>query len=523
MNRTFTRYYGLLFFLLAAIPPLTAIPSIESLFNQGSECYNNGDFEQAIEYYTQALTLSPANPTILFNLGRSYEHTNQLDQAVTHYQQTLSIHPSSTQVLNALGCVLLKQQKLSAAHLVFKQSFDLDPQQIHAPMQLANLYTLSNNNDEAIDLYEKILCHHPTCLQAHYNLAYSLKQIGDFEHSITSYEKTLELNPNADEAHLGLAKSLLATGNFTKGWHHFEWRFSNSPQVWQSLNYQNIDPQKLAGKRVLIRAEWGLGDMIQFVRYAQKLKECGAIVTLQAFDPLVPLLSLCPYIDQVVSDKTPVYPNFDYQIPFLSLPLLFKTTVETIPNTIPYLVADRKLVDAWKTTLADDTNFKIGICWQGKSDLFIEKHPLTKRSVALELFAPLAQIQGVTLYSLQKGEGEEQLQTVCFAVKDFGPDFDKKHGRYMDTAAVMKNLDLFISVDTSTVHLAGGLGVPTWVLIPFVPEWRWMTKRTDSPWYPEIMRLFRQPEPGNWNSVFNQIEQEVKKLVPHKKGNHVVT
>lgn len=362
--------------------------------------------------------------------------------------------------------------------------------------------------DEAIALQETLLVRYPYIEILRYNLAYTLKEAGYSARAISHYEQFLSSNPDHQHAHYGLAQALLAIGDFKRGWNEFEWRLTyRSHMLERSLTLLD-----LAGKHVLVQGEFGFGDMFQFVRYTRELKKWGATVYVYIFDEIKPLLSNCDYIDSVFS-RDDVTPHYDLKIPMMSLPLLFESTEETIPNTVPYLYPDSVLKQQWSERLASDATFKIGICWQGKPNHFLEKNPLTRRSIDVSLFEPLSRIPGVTLYSLQhKGSLKDGvIDQLPFDLVVFD-DLDTVGGRFMDTAAMMVNLDLVLSIDTSVVHLAAGLGVPTWVLIPHVAEWRWLKDRSDTPWYPN-MRLFRQTEVGDWESVIQHVVSELRRIV----------
>ena len=252
---------------------------------------------------------------------------------------------------------------------------------------------------------------------------------------------------------------------------------------------------------------------MQFIRYARLVKQRGGTVIFECPRRLARLLKSCPGIDVLVESGAPL-PPFDVHAPLLSLPRLLGTTLATIPADVPYLFADAALVESWKRVLGSNQIFKVGIAWQCDPRYNIAAH----RSPPLRQFAPLARLPGVQLYSLQKGAGTEQLRDVAgqFAVTDFGERLDEESGPFMDTAALMRNLDLVIVVDTSLAHLAGALGVPVWVALPFAPCWRWLLGREDSPWYP-TMRLFRQTQPGDWDGVFVRMAQELERatgLIP---------
>jgi len=261
--------------------------------------------------------------------------------------------------------------------------------------------------------------------------------------------------------------------------------------------------EPLAGKTILLHIEQGIGDTIQFIRYASIIKRQGAAVILECPKPLFGLLEGCPGIDQLLGQREDL-PAFDVHAPLLSVPGILKTSLETVPATIPYVFPRPTLVEQWQKRLLDLDGLKIGISWQGNPKYRDDRF----RSIPLRYFAPLAEIPGVCLISLQKGIGTEQLAAVrdLFPVTDFAAELDERSGPFMDTAAVMKNLDLVITSDTAAAHLAGALGVPVWVALPSVPDWRWLLDRSDSPWYP-TMRLFRQRERGNWQGVFEEIKE----------------
>jgi hypothetical protein len=230
---------------------------------------------------------------------------------------------------------------------------------------------------------------------------------------------------------------------------------------------------------------------------------------------LVRVLASCPGIDRLLPMGSAL-PEFDVRAPLLSLPRLFGTTLATVPATIPYLFADEQLVEHWGRELKSVQAFKIGIAWQGNP-----KHREDRlRSIPLSQFASLAQLEGVMLYSLQKGAGSEQLHPLAkqFSLIDLGRKLDETSGPFMDTAGVMKNLDLVITCDTAIAHLAGGLGVPVWVALPFAPDWRWLLGRQDSPWYP-TMRLFRQSQRGKWEDVFQRMTSGLQDFLGNRRGS----
>lgn len=467
------------------------MPPPEELFERASYHYYRNEYSQSRAYFEQAIIHDPTNATLLFNAGLLNWIEGNSARAIELYDAALTHNPNYT-----------KAQQFRHTLLIDQATFCMKNHHI----------------SQAIAYYQKALQDDPNQPEILYNIAYALRLQGDDARAIPYYEQTLTLAPNNEHAHFGYSKALLAIGNFERGWQEFEWRWHDSQRYIREFGHHNLTPELLRGKRVLLRAEWGLGDTIQFIRYAQLLKEYGAHVIAQVDEPLVKLFSPCPYLDALV----PVghaFPHFDYQIPLLSLPLLFKTTLETIPNVTPYIFVDATITASWQNALAHDTQFKIGICWQAKPDIFLEQHPTTKRSVPLELFYDIARIPGVSIYSLQQQNGCDQLEHIPadITIHTFDTDpstglrtgFDKTNGRYVDTAGVMQQLDLIISVDTSVIHLAGALAKEVFVLLPSVAEWRWMHGRTDTPWYPN-MRLFRQQTPGEWQSVIAAIKDNIE-------------
>ncbi|MFC1845762.1 tetratricopeptide repeat protein, partial [Candidatus Dependentiae bacterium] len=334
-----------------------------------------------------------------------------------------------------------------------------------------------------------------------YNAALALRRSGQYEEAIEAYETAIKLKPNYKDAYFGLGQTYLILGDFERGLPIFEkGRISDRQKSKSFLT----DASQIPGSIVLIRPDWGLGDMIQFIRYAKLIKEHGGTVWLLPHKPLDTILRSCPYIDNIVDRESAR--GFNKQVSPMSLPYIFKTTIDTIPSFGPYLFANEDLIDYWKEKFQQN-NFNIGICWEGSTTALYPR-----KDVPLEQFKEIANIPGVSLYSLQKINGTQQLEDLPFIVHQFGPDFDQSHGRFMDTAAVMKNLDLVLTVDTSVAHLAGALGVPAWVFLPYAPDWRWLTKRDDTPWYP-TMKLFRQEALDDWTEALEKVKKELQKMV----------
>ena len=266
---------------------------------------------------------------------------------------------------------------------------------------------------------------------------------------------------------------------------------------------------------MLLRPEGGLGDTIQFLRYAKKLNQCGVRVIASVQKELYQLIRNCDYIDEFLKTGDRINVAYDDSTTLMSIPAIWYQYAEEIVQEIPYIHPDPALTLYWFEQLKKDTNFKIGICWGASAHNDSSRAPVARRSIPLELLYPLHDIPGVSLYSLQRFDGEEQLDELPnnIIIHTFGEDFDKTFGPFMDSAAIIQNLDLVISVDTATAHLAGALGKPVFLMLPYSTDWRWIAHRTDTPWYPTML-IFKQPKPFDWQSVVQKVCDTVRKAFP---------
>ena len=530
--------------------------SFESLSKHANGLFTTEQYEEAIAFYKQALALNPTCAQIFFNLGQALYYAKKYPEALYAYKKTIQ-HKNdhcrayiqiaqvmvdvrqSKDAIEPLKRALTIEKNNADARLLlarvynekhyFNQTIDLlleglnlDPSQINLTFELANTYNLINRLDESLAIYEdlnRLIPNNPSIV---YNIAFTYKKMGVMDKALHYYARTLELNPEHAEALFSQGLAYLVLGDFEKGWHGYEWRYSRPSQgSLRTYPQPRWDGSDLQGKTILIHAEQGLGDTFQFIRYAKLIKEKNGIIIAAVQKPLVTLMKRCKHIDHVVSlDDTP--PPFDVHSPLLSLPYVLKTRIDTVPCEIPYLYADEKLVEDWKGKLAADKNFKIGICWQGNDNYAtpLLRMTVAQKSVHPKEFEPICCVPGVSVYSLQKTTGTDQLKDIpdTMHVITFDGDFDQSHGRFMDTAAVIKNLDLVITVDTSISHLASGLGIPTWIMLPNPADWRWMINRNDSPWYPNITRLFKQPTPGDWGSMIKEVAGELQQHITHRNA-----
>jgi len=439
---------------------------------------------------------------------------NKLEEAFALFHKALLYDPHNTQALYGKAQLLEKMNKPENAIEIYEQLNSLIPNNVDILTKLANAYQEHNQLTKSAKIYNKIIKTGNATPSVYYNLGFALTRLGLLKEAQPYFEKVLETHPDHAMSHYRLAEIELAHGNFEEGFKKFEWREHNKKDT-RDLKTKRWNGSDVKGKTVLLRSEYGLGDTIQFIRYAQYLKEQGATVIVEAQKPLIPLLSQCEYIDKIV----PIFaqtPDFDFQIPLMSCAHICKTTKKTIPLKIPYITPNKTLTESMNLKLAQD-KFKIGLCWTGNLSYDKSLTPFCKRAVHPSLFKSLATLDNVIIYSLQTDEINKTLPK-DMPITIFDEHFDVVNGPFMDTAAVIANLDLVITIDTSIAHLAGALGKPVWVLLPHVPDWRWMLGREDSPWYP-TMKLFRQKNPGDWPSVINTVYNELNTKIKKDKGN----
>jgi hypothetical protein len=312
----------------------------------------------------------------------------------------------------------------------------------------------------------------------------------------------LALRPDFASARYNRSLAWLTKGDFARGWSEYEWRWKLPGAPSTAPHPQpKWDGAPAPNATILLDAEQGLGDTIQFARYAPLVKACVGRVILRCQQPLVGLLSSLGGVDRVVGQDEPL-PNFDAWLPLLSVPQFFTPSLEAIPRAVPYLSVDDSLVQFWRPRIERFAGLRVGIHWQGNPAFLKDRF----RSMPLACFEPLGRLPGIHLFSLQKGAGSEQLthRTVTFPVVDLELKSTEVHASFLDTAAIVRCLDAVVTSDTSLAHLCGALGVETWLAVPHVPEWRWLLDRDDTPWYPTL-RLVRQSQVGQWGGVFVRI------------------
>jgi tetratricopeptide (TPR) repeat protein len=477
-------------------------PGIAEFQNSlGNALNDKGLFDEAIAAFRQAIRIKPAYAEAHNNLGISLRAKGLLDEAIAAYRQAIRVEPGYAKAHNNLGNALRNKGLLDEAAAAYRQALRLTPAFAEAHRNLGNALYDMGQIDECINAYHRALQLKPDLVEARNSLGTALRRKGLLDEAIAAYHDAFRMNPEYVGAHENLAHVLLLKGDFVQGWSEYEWRWKREAIASQRHKFvqPRWDGQDLNGRRILLYSEQGLGDTIQFVRYAPMVSARGGKVVLECQAELRGLMRGVVGIEQMVSVGEPL-PDFDVHCPLMSLPLAFNTRMETIPAAIPYLHADEKLSRQWAARLAEPDRPKVGIAWAGSAQHINDRN----RSLSLSLLGPLAKVGDIRFYSLQKGAGAAEASTPPEGMKLI--DHTAELTDFADTAALMANLDLVISADTAVVHLAGALGKPVWVLLPCAPDWRWLLEREDSPWYPTI-RLFRQRTPGKWSEVVDRVAQ----------------
>ncbi|MBV9122006.1 MAG: tetratricopeptide repeat protein, partial [Planctomycetes bacterium] len=481
----------------------------EAYHNLGLALAAQEQMEEAVEAFEQALQLRPQDPRAHFSLGVALGKLGKHAEAVTYFQQSLKLQPLQAEVYNNLGFAFAEQGNLDEAVACYRQAVQLRPNYPEAFSNLGNALRRLGRFAEAEASLQQALAARPDYPEAHNNLAVALAEQRKLTEALPHYAEAIRLRPDYADAHKNRSLAWLVLGDFTQGFEEFEWRWKSKGFLPRSFPQPLWDGSPLEGRTILLHGEQGIGDILQFVRYAPLVQEHGGRVLLECPGGILPLLRTCPGIDRLLTAGTPL-PAFDCHLSLMSLPRVLGTTPATIPGNVPYLFADPGLIAYWQQELGDRNTFKVGIVWQGNPKFPADQY----RSFPLARLAPLAQVPQVQLFSLQKGPGVEQMAAVAdqFPVVDLGGRLDQNTGAFLDTAAVMKNLDLVVTCDTAAGHLAGALGVPVWLALSYAGDWRWLLDREDSPWYPTL-RLFRQSRLGDWETVFDRMAEELKKLL----------
>ncbi|HEY6837797.1 MAG TPA: tetratricopeptide repeat protein [Geobacteraceae bacterium] len=484
-------------------------------FNRGNALRALGRNELAAKCYLQALELNPDYAEAHFALGCVLELSGQLDEAAQAYGRTLALNPDRGEAYIGLGNVLLALRRVTEAEQAYRQSLALNPGYGKAYIGLGNALVLQERLDEAEDVFRRALTLNSESAEACIGLGNVFQYSGRIAEAEQAYVSALALEPRNASLKYNLSLLHLLQGHFEEGLELYEQRLEDQVRNSFTKALARFGPTRvgkrwagepLDGRSLLVVTEQGAGDSLMMMRYLPLLKLRGDRYLAVSCEPhLARVFRSIASVDGVITgtDVLPVE-HVDFHCPIMSLPYLLQTRLESIPADVPYLVVPDEMRLGWRNRLANLPGIKVGLVWAGNR---MYAHDAW-RSVPLHRFSDLAHIEGVRLVSLQKGEDAGQWQKLGWG----GLDWMGMCDDYLDTAALVSELDLVISVDTSVAHLAGALGKPIWLLNRYESEWRWMLDRKDSPWYP-TMSIFRQEERGNWNDVIERVAGELARMV----------
>lgn len=515
-------------------------------FRSGWSLYRMGRLEAAAQSYSRALALAPDYVDAWRQLGNVLHVLGRTETAAAAYEMALCFEPQLAEVHYNLGVTRMWQGRFQEAGVCFERTLSLAPGHAEASNNLGSVRHSLSGAEAAIPLYRRALAAKPDLREALSNLAVGLREqghpeealeycrqlmrlqpdsvdarltagqallnLGQPEEAVALLREALQYSPQHSQARWNLAICQLLLGDYRNGFAGFELRFEQHGAVRRPFRAPLWDGSPLNGRSILLYAEQGFGDTLQFVRFAAEAGRRGGNATLECQPELAVLLGTAPGVGPVSRPgSSPA--SFDCQAPLMSLPYILRVTLETLPGAVPYVHAAPELVESWRERLAPWTGLRAGLVWAG--------NPLHRndrnRSLHLDDLAALAGLPEWAFFSLQKGPLAKE--AACpphgLVLVDLGPELPD----FAHTAAVMMNLDLVITVDTAAAHLAGALGRPVWTLLPFAPDWRWLCERIDSPWYPS-MRLFRQPVRGAWGPVAEAVRNALLELGrEHPRGS----
>ena len=471
----------------------TELDDGRTLYIRGMLALRNGDAEEATALLIQALRSQPTHRGMRRNLVRALLAAEHYDQVLQQANAALSGTPDDGELHFARGTALNALGQHTRACAAFARALALQPDHAASWLNMGNASADLDDLTSAETMYRTAIRLDPNLPEAHASLGHVLTLRGQLPDAIEACRTAIRLRPDFAHAHWNLAIAMLLSGDLPSGFSEFEWR-KQHPRYragFPDLPGRQWDGTDASGQTILVRAEQGFGDVIQFARYLPLIREAGGHPVLICAPPLVPLIPSMPGI-RAVSASDPL-PDYDAWVDQISLPRLFGTTLDTIPSACPYLSANPIRTRTWSARLPSGR--KVGLAFAGNP-----KHPADRRrSIPADFCPTLPDIPGLSFINLQHGPSAGTLGL---------PDLTQWMTDYAETAALIENLDLVVTVDTSVAHLAGALGKPLWILLPHAPDWRWLLGRQDSPWYPSA-RLFRQPSPGDWTSVLAQVMREL--------------
>jgi tetratricopeptide (TPR) repeat protein len=462
-----------------------------------------GRAAEALESYDRVIALKPNGAEAYNNRGIALGRLGRNGEALASYERAIALKPDYARAYNNRGVALVALERHTEALESYNRAIDLKPGYAEAYNNRGIALGELDRPADALEDYERALTLNPDDAETLYNRGNALRDLHRHAEAIDSYERALALEPDHASAHWNLADCRLLLGDFARGWTEYEWRWRLPQRKEARRDFQQplwLGSPTPEGRTILLHSELGFGDTLQFCRYATKVAALGAKVILEVQPALLPLLTGLEGVAQVIAQGASL-PEFDFYCPLMSLPLVFKTDLGSIPADIPYIRGDAARVAGWQEKLGSKTRPRVGVVWSGSRLLRNDK-----RSMTLAQMAPLVS-DWAEWISLQKDVPETDV-TLLASRADFR-QFGGELKDFADTAALLELMDVLVTVDTSVAHVAGAMGKPVWILLPFDQhDWRWMLDREDSLWYPTA-RLFRQSSNGDWASAVSRVGEEL--------------
>jgi tetratricopeptide (TPR) repeat protein len=478
--------------------------------NRGTVLQKLERFAEALASYDRAIALKSECAQAHSNRGSVLGEMDRWGEALASCDRAIALNPGYADAYINRGDILLHLKRFREALASYDHAVALRPT-AEAYSHRSGALKALHRHREALASCDRAIALRPDFAEAYNNRALVLEDAGRLDEALADLDRAIALKPDYAWAHWNKALLKLLRGDYAEGWRLYEWRWKGprKDSIRRFSQPSWLGDRSIAGKTLLIHAEQGLGDTIQFCRYVPMVEALGAHVVLEVPSPLVSLISTLKGRFRLVEQGGPL-PAFDLHCPIMSLPLAFKTQVETIPSTTPYLFADEARVHAWRDRLGPRARPRVGLVWSGTRDHKNDHN----RSIPLRLLAPLCELP-IEFHALQKEIGPED--KAVLANFESLRSYDADLHDFADTAALVHEIDLVISVDTSVAHLAGAMGKPVWILLPSAPDFRWMLDRSDSPWYPTAT-LIRQPAPGGWSTVISEVARRLARFIAEQQN-----
>ncbi|NTU59258.1 MAG: tetratricopeptide repeat protein [Chlorobiaceae bacterium] len=483
-------------------------PKTAARFQQALSFHQKGELAEARAIYEEISKIDPGNANVFHLLGviASQQQNHQI--ALILIDHAISLNPIVAAYHSNRGLALHNLKRFREALESYDRAIQLRPDYAEALSNRGLALSALNRFDEALDSFNRAIRLQPGFADAHSNRGNTLRELNRYDEALESYNRAIQLKPDFADAYLNASILFLKTGNFEKGWRLYERRWDVDSFGSPRRNFAQplwLGQEPLNGKTILLHGEQGLGDTIQFCRYVKMTSELGAKVVLEVETPLLELLRQLEGVSRCVA-KGDALPPFDVHCPLMSLPLAFRTTLETIPYSSPYLSAEPGKSGAWAKRIGENEQPLTGVVWSGSASHKNDRN----RSIPLATLLS-ALPEGFRYVSLQKevGDSDREALESHSGILHFGNELKD----FSDTAALCGLMDVVICVDTSVAHLSAAMGKPTWILLPYVTDWRWLTDRTDCPWY-RSARLYRQQAIGDWSGILQKVKEDLLQTLP---------